>query len=86
MEDSKEYAKKHREDFYYQVISGIEIMDEKEAIFMAGSPGVGKTEVASELISFYQNMCLIDADKFRESFPGVIMVQILMNFNQEHLG
>jgi predicted ABC-type ATPase len=70
MEDSREYAKKHRDTFYYSVISNKIVSDEKNAIFMAGSPGAGKTEVANELVSFYQNMCLIDADKFREEFPG----------------
>ena len=85
MEDSKEYAKKHRDNFYHEVISGKNVDGEKEAIFMAGSPGAGKTEVATELVSFYQNMCLIDADRFREGFLD-IMVQILINFNLEHLG
>ena len=70
MEDSKEYAKKHRDNFYSQVVSGKNLREEKVAIFMAGSPGAGKTEVATELASFYQNMCIIDADKFRESFPA----------------
>jgi dephospho-CoA kinase len=35
---------------------------------MNGSPGSGKTEVANELVSFYQNICIIDADCFREGF------------------
>ncbi|MDR0912033.1 MAG: zeta toxin family protein [Methanobrevibacter sp.] len=69
MEDSKEYAKKHLNTFYNKVIENKKILDEKEAIFMAGSPGAGKTEVATELVSFYPNMCLIDADEFRKGFP-----------------
>jgi predicted ABC-type ATPase len=69
MIDSKEYAKKNRDKFYHQVINGKNVSKNKIAIFMAGSPGAGKTEVATELISFYQNICLIDADNFREGFP-----------------
>ena len=68
--DSRAYAKEHQDDFYAQVISGKHIGQTKDAIFMAGSPGAGKTEVATELLSFYQNMVVIDADLFREGFPA----------------
>ena len=69
MEDSREYAKKHRDKFYHDVTYAKTIKDEKEAIFMAGSPGAGKTEVANEIVSFYKNICIIDADNFRQGFP-----------------
>ena len=67
--DSREYAKEHKYDFYSHVIAGKHIGSTKDAIFMAGSPGAGKTEVATELLSFYHNMVIIDADRFREGFP-----------------
>ena len=67
--DSREYAKEHKDDFYSHVIADKHIGSTKDAIFMAGSPGAGKTEVATELLSFYQNMVIIDADRFREGFP-----------------
>jgi len=70
MDNSKEYAKKHRDEFYNHVITGKAIPEDKYACFMAGTPGAGKTEVANELLSFYKNTCLIDADIFREEFPG----------------
>ena len=44
----------------------------KTAIFMAGSPGAGKTEAAQTLTVLNSNLCVIDADKFRVLFPGYV--------------
>ncbi|WP_195514381.1 zeta toxin family protein [Enterococcus sp. 1001283B150225_161107_E12] len=44
--------------------------DQKEAIFMAGTPGAGKTEVAISLLELSEDICRIDADIFRAKFPG----------------
>ena len=43
--------------------------DEKDAIFMAGSPGAGKSEVALGLVNSYHKHLIIDADEFRLQFP-----------------
>jgi predicted ABC-type ATPase len=41
------------------------------AVFMAGSPGAGKTEIAKELMrQFSPEPVRIDADDFRNYFPG----------------
>lgn len=43
--------------------------EERAAIFMAGTPGAGKTEVATSLAELYEDTVLIDADDFRTQFP-----------------
>lgn len=68
--DSLAYAKRHKKDFTKNVISGKSIVPDKNAIFMAGSPGAGKTEVASSIAMLDKNLCVIDADIFRSQFPS----------------
>ncbi|MDR3190897.1 MAG: zeta toxin family protein [Lactobacillaceae bacterium] len=70
-EKTLEYAKAHKREFVEQVIGHRIPEEDKLAIFMAGTPGAGKTEVAvsiSEMLG--DNLSIIDADVFRESFPG----------------
>jgi len=64
------YAKQHKREFLELIFSGKEIPKRKTAIFMAGSPGAGKTEVAAGLADLNENFCMIDADAFRTQFPG----------------
>lgn len=41
------------------------------AVFMAGTPGAGKTEVAKSIMEFFEvEPCRIDADDFRTLIPG----------------
>ena len=68
--DSLAYAKKHKKDFTKNVISGKSIVSDKNAIFMAGSPGAGKTEFATSISLLDKNLCIIDADIFRSQFPS----------------
>lgn len=70
MDDSIEYAKKHRKDFWNKLVAGKSVEEYKQAIYMAGTPGAGKTEAALELERLASNMIRIDADWFREEFPG----------------
>ena len=63
------YAKAHKKEFVDQVIDGKNIAEYKTAVFMAGSPGAGKTEVATTLAGLSENICMIDADEFRRRFP-----------------
>ena len=44
--------------------------EEPDAVFMAGIPGAGKTEVALGLANRYKNHIVIDTDAFRIQFPG----------------
>ncbi len=52
---------------------------------MAGTPGAGKTEVATSLLELSEDICRIDADVFRAKFQD-IMVVIPLIFNAGHLG
>ncbi|MDT2740441.1 zeta toxin family protein [Enterococcus canintestini] len=69
---SLHYAKKNKKILISSITEGKDIEEEKIAIFMAGSPGAGKTEVAQTLMALNNNLCIIDADKFRALFPGYI--------------
>lgn len=69
---SLHYAKKNKKILISSITEGKDIEEEKTAIFMAGSPGAGKTEVAQTLMALNNNLCIIDADKFRALFPGYI--------------
>lgn len=64
------YAKENKKSMISSVIEGKEKEEEKTAIFMAGSPGAGKTEAAQTLRMLNSNLCVIDADQFRGLFPG----------------
>lgn len=51
--DSKAYAKEHKQAFIAKVVKGkVPVLEEKLAIFMAGTPGAGKTEVVESLMEF----------------------------------
>jgi predicted ABC-type ATPase len=63
-----QYAKENKEEFIKKITHGKFPSDERDAVFMAGSPGAGKTEIVTELIKNYDNLVVIDADCFREMF------------------
>ena len=69
MDHSVSYAKSHKKEFIAKVVDGQVPAAKKTAIFMAGSPGAGKTEVATALEEMLSNICMIDADVFRSQFP-----------------
>lgn len=64
-----EYAKAHKNQFIADVVSNKKQLEDKTAVFMAGSPGAGKSEVASSIASIYPDYVVIDADYFRSKFP-----------------
>ena len=64
-----DFAKVNKHQFIQRIIEGKTPDGEKDAVFMAGSPGAGKTEVASGLAENYDNHVVIDADYFRTKFP-----------------
>lgn len=64
-----DYAKIHKDEFINKIIRDKEVYTGKNVIFMAGSPGAGKTELAITLSKNYKNMVIIDADYFRTQFP-----------------
>jgi len=71
MDNSVQYAKEHKKSFLADVIGqNTKVTSGKTAIFMAGAPGSGKTEVVDAARAITPNLCNIDADKFQSRFPG----------------
>ena len=70
MDQNLEYAQNRVEEFISELIHDSVPSEEPDAVFMAGSPGAGKTEVALGLANRYKNHIVIDADAFRIQFPG----------------
>lgn len=64
-----EYAKTNKARFIADIVKGKHPETKRQAFFMAGSPGAGKSEVALELADNYDNHVVIDADYFRTQFP-----------------
>lgn len=64
-----DFAKVNKDQFIERIIEGKNPSGEKDAVFMAGSPGAGKTEVSSGLAENYDNHVVIDADYYRTQFP-----------------
>jgi type I site-specific restriction endonuclease len=58
MDESLEFAKKNKQKFIEEVIEGNDVKEDKVAIFMAGSPGSGKTETAIALTELIDNLCV----------------------------
>lgn len=67
---SLRYAKEHKKTLTQRILVGKEQEKQKTAIFMAGSPGAGKTEAVQTFTALNPNLCVIDADRFRTFFPG----------------
>jgi predicted ABC-type ATPase len=65
------YLKQNKSKFVEITISGHEPTDTKMAVFMAGTPGSGKTEFAESLSELLVTRpVIIDADRYRVLFPG----------------
>lgn len=70
---SIEWARKNKKQYTKEFLANTDyaLHQERLAIFMAGSPGAGKTEYSSELVeNFDKRPLLIDPDKFREDFEA----------------
>lgn len=68
-----DYARQHKKEIAKRLTRKTRFPSEKEpvAIFMAGSPGAGKTESSKELVDFVEQPILrIDPDELREEFPN----------------
>ena len=72
-----EFAKKYLRDYAFELIERFVadknfLSDERPvSVFMAGSPGAGKTEASKRLIERFKNKPVrIDADEIREWLPG----------------
>ena len=67
-----EFAKRNKERIARQLtdINLYPSMDQSTAVFMAGAPGAGKTEVSQALAAQFANTLHIDADEYRSLLPG----------------
>lgn len=63
-----EYVRRNRKAIVDAVTSKVTPEKNPVSIFMAGSPGAGKTETSIQLLSRAENVLRIDADELRECF------------------
>lgn len=70
MDDLRKYVRKNKQRFIDYAFTGKNAIDPKIAIFMAGSPGSGKSESAKALAELTSDLAIIDADIYREMMPG----------------
>jgi predicted ABC-type ATPase len=69
-EEAREWVKSHRREIIDQGVGNAELVALPVSIFMAGSPGAGKTEFSKELIKkLGGNIVRIDADDIRGMLP-----------------
>jgi dephospho-CoA kinase len=76
-----DYARMHKDKFISDITKNKKISLDKTAVFMAGSPGSGKSEIASSISSMYPDYVIIDADYFRSKFPEVELNVVLKDFD-----
>lgn len=69
-EEFMNYAKKNKKIIINKLLSDKKAIKDKTAVFMASSPGAGKTEAIQTLVALYPQLFTIDADFFRTQFPG----------------
>lgn len=66
-----DFVKANKQLFVDAVCQNAQPSDNPIAVFMAGTPGAGKTEVAKSIMEFFETApCRIDADDFRPLIPG----------------
>jgi predicted ABC-type ATPase len=69
-DEARVYIKEHRQEIIAKVVVGAESVDTPVSIFMAGSPGAGKTEFSQNLLKrLGGNIVRIDADDVRDMLP-----------------
>lgn len=77
-ENAKQYIKRHKKDLIQKFADPSEYQGDElpVSVFMAGSPGAGKTEFSREIVDVLFNnsekrqVVRIDADDIREILPG----------------
>ena len=72
IDEAVRWAKANRKAFAKTVTSAEMFPGEKRpvAVFMAGSPGAGKTEASKALVSELGSFLRIDPDEYRQAIPG----------------
>ena len=65
------YVRSHKSVFINHVLKGASAQKDPVAVFMAGTPGAGKSEVARSITDLFETEpVIIDADEFRGLIPG----------------
>lgn len=68
-----DYIKSHQQLLIDTFAKGAEVVSQPVSLFMAGSPGAGKTEVSQALMGQFTTVPIrIDADEIRTLCPGYI--------------
>lgn len=69
-DEARAYVKEHRGEIVAKFVLSIEPAETPVSIFMAGSPGAGKTEFSRRLLErLGGNMVRVDADDVRDMLP-----------------
>jgi len=69
-DDARAWVRNHRSEIIAHFVGSIDPVDFPVYVFMAGSPGAGKTEFSKRLIEkFGKNVVRVDADDIRDMFP-----------------
>lgn len=69
-DEAREWIRVHRQEMYGRFIGGIAPVESPVSVFMAGSPGAGKTEFSRRLVErFGKDVVRIDADEIRDMLP-----------------
>lgn len=71
-EEAKLFAETDCIDEFKRVTSalGIQPAEKPRTVFLAGSPGAGKSEFVSSVLAKVEPILVVDADEFRKRFPG----------------
>jgi UDP-N-acetylglucosamine kinase len=70
-QDAAEFARQNKKEIVRKIIETSPFSEKPISIFMAGSPGAGKTEFSISFLQEIQTQILrIDPDELRKFFPG----------------
>ncbi len=72
-QDAIDYVKKNKNIIIDEIVGNITPVEKAVAIFMAGSPGAGKTEFSKYFLEKefgVDSIVRIDPDEIRETLPG----------------
>ena len=68
MEQAGEFVRSHGKDIVERCLLDYHAEEHPISIFMAGSPGAGKTETSNNMLKHLSNIVRIDADELRDCF------------------
>ncbi len=69
-DEAREWVKAHRQEIIARFVADIDPVESPVSVFMAGSPGAGKTEFSRRLVERVgKDVVRIDADEIRDMLP-----------------